>query len=210
MMLSLLLRRLPRFGLHWHLGLGQRLFAAGWGLCLLPVALAAPPEPAVEWAVSDDGATVIDVRAQLAWPRCVEGMRWTGKTCTGKPLLLDRAEATAHAADRWKAEGVPWRLPRAAELQRLVNKAANPPGMDTRLFPASPDLWYWSSTANVSGLRSNQYNYNTIRQGREGDSAAQMAMLNGWAVSLSTGEARGDVARGSKLPVRLVRSHTPQ
>ena len=30
-------------------------------------------------------------------------------------------------------------------------------------------------------------------------------MINGWAVNLSTGEARGDAARASKLPVRLVR-----
>jgi hypothetical protein len=159
-----------------------------------------------DWALSPDGAYVHDLRAGLAWPRCVEGMQWTGKTCSGKPLLLDRGEATALATSRWKAEGVGWRLPRAAELQRLVDKSANPPGINAKYFPASPDLWYWSSTANVSGLRAaNQYNYNTIRNDREGDSAAQMALLNGWAVSLSTGEARGDVARGSKLPVRLVR-----
>ena len=34
-----------------------------------------------------------------------------------------------------------------------------------------------------------------------------MALLNGWAVNMATGEARGDVARASKLPVRLVRPH---
>jgi hypothetical protein len=167
--------------------------------------MAAPPPPEAEWAISDDGAAVIDLRAQLAWPRCVEGMQWSGATCTGKPLLLDRAEASALATARWKAEGVAWRLPRAAELQRLASKSANTPGMDTALFPAAPNLWYWSSTANVSNLRNNQYNYNTLRQGRDGTN--QMAMLNGWAVSLSTGEARGDVARSSKLPVRLVRPH---
>ncbi len=159
-----------------------------------------------DWALSPDGAYVHDLRAGLAWPRCVEGMQWTGKTCTGKPLLLDRAEASALAVNRWKAENIGWRLPRAAELQRLVDKTANPPGLNTRLFPAAPELWYWSSTANVGGLRAaNPYNYNTIRRDLEGDSAGQMALLNGWAVSLSTGEARGDVARGSKLPVRLVR-----
>lgn len=201
-MKSFLLHRLPR--------VHPRLVAAGWVLCMAPFALAEPSQPASEWVVSDDGATVIDVRAQLAWPRCVEGMQWTGKTCTGKPLLLDRAEAAALASARWKAEGVAWRLPRAPELQRLVSKSANRVGIDPRLFPAAPDLWYWSSTANVSSLRHNPYNYNTIRQNREGDSAGQMAMLNGWAVSLSTGEARGDVARGSKLPVWLVRAHGAQ
>ena len=160
-----------------------------------------------DWQLSEDGAHVIDTRARLAWPRCVEGMQWDGKTCTGKPLLLDRAEATALAAQRWKAEGLDWRLPRVPELQRLVDKGISPPGLNPALFPAAPGRWHWSSTSNVNAPRGNPYNYNTIMQGRAGDGAGQMALINGWAVDLSTGEARGDVARGSKLPVRLVRSH---
>jgi hypothetical protein len=32
-----------------------------------------------------------------------------------------------------------------------------------------------------------------------------MAFLHGWAVNSVTGEARGDVTKQSKLPVRLVR-----
>lgn len=184
----------------------RSLAAVVGGLWVLSAVASPQQKGSADWRVSDDGAYVIDVRAQLAWPRCVEGMQWNGTTCTGKPLLLDRAEATALATARWQAEGVAWRLPRAAELQRLVGKAAhNAAGADARLFPAAPDLWYWSSTANVSGVRGNQYNYNTIRQSREGDSAGQMALLNGWAVNMATGEARGDVARASKLPVRLVR-----
>ncbi|WP_342720422.1 DUF1566 domain-containing protein [Acidovorax sp. FHTAMBA] len=184
----------------------RSLAAVVGGLWVLSAVASPQQQGSADWRVSDDGAYVIDVRAQLAWPRCVEGMQWNGTTCTGKPLLLDRAEATALATARWQAEGVAWRLPRAAELQRLVGKAAhNAAGADARLFAAAPDLWYWSSTANVSGVRGNQYNYNTIRQSREGDSAGQMALLNGWAVNMATGEARGDVARASKLPVRLVR-----
>lgn len=197
---SFLLKYRPR------LRRARSLAAVVGGLWVLSAVASPQQQGSADWRVSDDGAYVIDVRAQLAWPRCVEGMQWNGTTCTGKPLLLDRAEATTLAAARWQAEGVAWRLPRAAELQRLVGKAAhNAPGADARLFPAAPDLWYWSSTANVSGVRNNQYNYNTIRQSREGDSAGQMALLNGWAVNMATGEARGDVARASKLPVRLVR-----
>lgn len=162
-----------------------------------------------EWTLSEDGALVIDTRAGLAWPRCVEGMKWSGKTCTGQPLLMDRAAAAALATQRWKTEGVDWRLPRVPELQRLIDKTIRPPGLNPSLFPAAPGGWHWSSTANVSGRGGNQYNYGTIMQGQSGGSG-QMAMLNGWAVSLSTGEARADAARSSQLPVRLVRSHTPQ
>ena len=136
-------------------------------------AQAADSQVAADWSLSADGAYVLDQRAGLAWPRCVAGMQWNGKTCTGQPLLLDRAEATALASERWKAEGVDWRIPRAAELQRLVDKSLSP--------------------------------YGNIAQGRAGDGARQAAVINGWAVNLSTGEARGDAARASKLPVRLVR-----
>ena len=177
------------------------------GLCAAPLVWASEPVVDGDWAVSEDGAYVMDLRAQLAWPRCAEGMVWSGKTCTGKPLLLDRAEATALAADRWKAEGIGWRLPRAAELQRLVNKSQSPAGLNPVLFPAAPGLWHWSATANVSAMNANQYTYGNIAQGRAGNGGAarQAAMLNGWAVNLSSGEARGDAARASKLPVRLVR-----
>ncbi|WP_366145923.1 DUF1566 domain-containing protein [Acidovorax sp.] len=168
-------------------------------------ALAAEPSAPAEWSLSADGAYVLDLRAKLAWPRCVEGMRWTGKTCTGEPLLLDRAEATALATSRWQAEGIGWRLPRAAELQRLVDKSLSPPGLDPRLFPAAPGQWHWSATANVSAPSVNQYNYGNIAQNSRRDGARQAALINGWAVNLSTGEARGDAARASKLPVRLVR-----
>ncbi len=171
---------------------------------VLPVR-AADSTATQDWSLSADGAYVLDHRAGLAWPRCVEGMQWTGKTCTGKPALLDRAEATALATERWQAEGVGWRLPRAPELQRLVDKALSPPGLNPDLFPAAPGQWHWSATSNVSAPSTNQYTYGNIVQGRAGDGARQAAMINGWAVNLSTGEARGDTARASKLPVRLVR-----
>lgn len=173
-------------------------------LVALP-AQATDAQGAADWSLSADGAYVLDQRAGLAWPRCVEGMQWTGKTCMGQPLLLDRAEATALATDRWKAEGVGWRLPRAAELQRLVDKSLSPPGLSPLLFPAAPGQWHWTATTNVSARNTNQYTYGNIAQGRAGDGARQAAMINGWAVNLSTGEARGDAARASKLPVRLVR-----
>ena len=181
------------------------LFALLVGAFAALPARAADSTAAQDWSLSADGAYVLDHRAGLAWPRCVEGMQWTGKNCTGKPLLLDRAEATALAAERWKAEAVGWRIPRAAELQRLVDKSLSPPGLNPILFPAAPGQWHWSSTSNVSAPSVNQYTYGNITQGRSGDGARQAAMINGWAVNLSTGEARGDAARASKLPVRLVR-----
>lgn len=175
----------------------------------------ATTEPAVALALSPDGRLVVDTRARLAWPRCVEGMQWNGRTCTGTPLELDYAQALAHAQARWKAENLPWRLPRAAELRRLVDKSASTPGLDARLFPAAPSGWHWASNTNVQGgLAGNQYNYGNVeraqRQGQGGESLDSTRVNQRFAVDLETGDIRSDAAKYSKLHFRLVRTYTDQ
>lgn len=155
--------------------------------------------------VSPDGQYVFDPRSRLAWPRCVEGMQWNGKTCTGQAKLFDRGEAMALAAARWKAEDVRWRLPRSNELRRMVNKAQNPPGMNPDLFPNAPRDWHWSSSSNVSTGQINPYNYGSVVQGHTEAGSSNMDYANAWAVNMGTGEPRGDVNKSSKLMVRLVR-----
>lgn len=169
------------------------------GLLALACCLAASAGGAADWAVSADGAYVIDVRARLAWPRCIEGMSWNGGACAGTPQLLDHAEAQALAVNRWKAESVRWRLPTSHELKRLAGH------MGTDLFPGSPGGWYWSGSATVNTAQANPYNYGNVMQGRSGDATNRLNYLHGWAVNLSTGEAAGDVSRRNRLPVRLVR-----
>ena len=63
-------------------------------------------------------------------------MQWSGSGCTGRPLLLDRSQASARALQRSTIDGQRWRLPRVNELRRLVNKNATPPGLDAQLFEA--------------------------------------------------------------------------
>ena len=157
------------------------------------------------FSVSADGTLVLDHRAKLAWARCVEGMQWDGTTCKGQPLRMTSAEAATLATERWKTTQVRWRLPRVKELQRLVNKAAQPPGLDPVLFPAAPREWHWSSSANVNRVTTNQYNYGNISSGRTADQGTQLGYLHGWAVNLVSGETDGEVAKSSRLPVRLVR-----
>jgi hypothetical protein len=168
------------------------------------MAAGAPDAP--DMALSDDGSFVLDARAQVAWSRCVEGMRWTGKTCAGTPLLFSHAEAMALALERERTTGLHWRVPRVVELQRLVNKDTRPPSVDPRLFPAAPRGWHWTSTAAINTARVNQYDYGNIMQGRNEQNTNHMAFLHGWAVNLASGESRSDVTKRTKLPVRLVLS----
>src|SRR5205085_2223678 len=36
------------------------------------------------FAISADGQEVTDSTSRLTWRRCAEGMRWDGKTCSGR------------------------------------------------------------------------------------------------------------------------------
>lgn len=171
----------------------------------LALTLVSPLASAADWELSADGAYVIDVRARLAWPRCVEGMTWNGSTCLGQPQMLDHGQAQNLASTRWKAENVRWRLPTSHELQRLVSRQTQPPGLDAWLFPAAPAGWHWSGSSTVNTAPVNPYNYGNVMQGRTEDNTNRLDFLRGWAVNLTTGEAAGDVNRRSRLPVRLVR-----
>ena len=178
---------------------------AGWVLvCCGPWScvpgVAAPAGPLVP---SADGSLVIDTRSHLAWDRCVAGMHWDGRTCTGRAQWLTFAQAKALAEARWKAEGVRWRLPRVPELRRLVDRSANPPAVDAALFPNAPTGWHWTGTSSVNAAAVNPYAYgNVMRGGGGGDS---LHARQAWAVDMGSGQGRGDMGRATPLPVRLVR-----
>ncbi len=160
-----------------------------------------PPQPPL--IVSPDGSLVIDTRARLAWPRCVEGMRWDGRRCAGVARLMTYGEAQAQARQRWQADGVRWRLPRVNELRRLVNRKTQPPSVDAQLFPFMPRDWVWTGTASVNTNTVNPYAYGNVARGGAGES--NMSVQQSWAVDMSSGEARGDVGRATRLHVQLVR-----
>lgn len=183
-------------------------------LCLLPLlglqaAVAAEPAASAASAgalqISDGGQTVTDTRTRLVWARCVEGMHWDGKQCAGEPQRLSFAQASALAQQRAKAEGLRWRLPRVNELSRLVDRAATPPGPDPRLFPQAPRDWHWSGSAKMPGGPSNPYAYKNVMQGRTAGSGDGEAFLLGWAVDMGSARTRDDVAKSTRLPLRLVR-----
>ena len=159
-----------------------------------------PDAPAVHPA--GDGGSIIDEETRLAWSRCVEGMQWNGDTCVGAARSMNHAGAMAAAAARAKKDGLPWRLPRVAELQHVARWA--PPAL--ALFPAAPKGWHWAATAVVDLAPVNQYRYENIRGHVTEESVNRVAFLQGWAVDPATGHARSDVLKRTALPVRLVRS----
>lgn len=161
----------------------------------------APPD----WGLTKDGGHIIHRSVRVAWPRCVEGMQWTGQRCTGKPLQLDHAEALAHAKARAKAEGIAWRLPNMKELQQLMHQNAPPTHSGQALLPPAGEGWCWTSTTTINTPSFNAFNYHNVQRGLTAQNTNQLKFMHAWAVNTATGESHGDVLKRSKLTVRLVR-----
>lgn len=177
--------------------------------CAIGTAQAAGTAEAPEWLTMPDGAYVVHVPAKVAWPRCVEGMRWTGKRCEGQALQLSQSEALALARSRSQAEGVAWRLPSLKELQRLAQQnlhAKAETGTKTPWLPGGDDAWCWTGTAVVDTSTVNEYSYGNAMRGVNAQNMARLQFLHAWAVNTSTGESRKDVLKRTLLSVRLVRS----
>ena len=99
-----------------------------------------------------------------------------------------------------------WRLPRANELRHLVNKEPSPRGESGAVSVLARHLALVQLDPCAGGI--NAYNYGNVMQGSTGGTSSQLGSFrNGWAVDMATGEASGDVARSSRLPVRLVRPY---
>ncbi|MEG3061414.1 MAG: DUF1566 domain-containing protein [Comamonas sp.] len=149
--------------------------------------------------LSDDGSEVRDLRARLAWPRCLQGMEWRNQRCEGMPERLSFGQAQKLAQSKHREDGLRWRLPRAKELQRLRQNAALA-GERAALLPAVPGDWHWTGTAAVNAAPVNQYSYEQTGPGKSRLSAQQA-----WAVDWANGKASGEMGRGNTLLVRLVR-----
>jgi hypothetical protein len=158
-----------------------------------------------DWVVTADGAHIVHRSAGVAWPRCVEGLRWNGRACIGQALQLDHAQALALAQAREKADGVAWRLPHLKELQALAGQNARPAGAQGALLPDSPAGWCWTATANIDTAPVNEYRYGNVMRGVNNQNVARLQFLHAWAVNTDTGEARKDVLKRSPQWVRLVR-----
>lgn len=169
----------------------------------------APPARAVTppagLAASADGQELTDLASGHAWSRCVEGMRWDGRSCQGEAALFTLAEALAMARARSETSGLGWRVPRVPELKSFGERLAHAaqPGS---LAPAAPAGWYWTSTVRIDSEAVNPYAYRSVQRGVTETRADRLVPQVGWAVDLRSGEARGDMPRRERLPLRLVRS----
>jgi hypothetical protein len=98
---------------------------------------------ASRFEIHDD--TVYDKDTGLAWMRCSYGQEWSAAGgCSGSVKLLDWDSAMGL---RWRGDAA-WRLPKKDELQSIVEPACKKPAIDETVFPGTPSIQYWTSTAS--------------------------------------------------------------
>lgn len=182
----------------------MRVSFAAMALALVPGLLAAA-EPPAGLTVSADGQELLDGAGGHAWARCVEGMRWDGRSCQGEAALFTLAEALAMARARSETSGKGWRVPRVPEIKRLGDRLTHAPQAAT-LAPAAPGGWYWTSTVRIDSEAVNPYAYRNVQRGATESHADRLVPQVGWAVDPRTGQARSDMPRRERLPLRLVRN----
>jgi len=91
------------------------------------------------------GDTVYDRSTDLTWTRCSYGQHWTEDGgCSGSVTLLDWNSAIG-----LHLQGdASWRLPQRDELHSIVANNCKRPAIDETVFPGTPSIQYWTSTAS--------------------------------------------------------------
>ncbi len=124
---------------------------------------------------------VIDLFTSTEWMRCSVGQRWDGNTCIGKIISLNHEqmdEVLRIASDQL---GSGWRLPTRKELESLVCKDCKIPKIDSKIFPNTEPIPYWTGERN------------------------KFAKKHFWSVNFYTGNTYGRFYPYQSLAVRLVR-----
>jgi hypothetical protein len=101
---------------------------------------------AKKYVISKDGTEVFDTQTSLTWRRCVEGMKWNGKTCAGYPFGGMLVESLQRAASEARLTGKAWRLPNIKELASLVDTTQPNLAIDLTAFPETPNDQMWSAS----------------------------------------------------------------
>ena len=102
-----------------------------------------PTNPDSVYLENSDG-TVSDTRNGLQWKRCAEGQ--SGSACSGEASTHTWGAALSLAASSSFAGYRDWRLPNIKELKSLVEKCRFDPSINERIFPATPNGFFWSAS----------------------------------------------------------------
>lgn len=109
--------------------------------------------------------TVTDKVTGLMWKKCSEGQVWDGNTCLGFATEMTLNQAVWENRAIWQVIlGVKrkpkvwdefagygdWRLPSVKELHSILLDDPHTPCINTKIFPNTPSLWFWTMPTNAT------------------------------------------------------------
>lgn len=107
--------------------------------------------PAKQFTSHQNG-TVTHLKTGLMWQVCSVGQKWQAGSCKGqaKALTWLAAMQSTQKANQQKLVGFDnWRLPNIKELKSIVEYQCYYPSINLKIFPNTPNGYYWSATPDV-------------------------------------------------------------
>lgn len=108
----------------------------------------APSKPDSAYLLRDNG-TATDTHTGLMWQRCSLGQTFAEETCSGEAASHTWQEALALAASSRAVDFDDWRLPSIRELRSLLENCRVQPAINSRVFPNTPSVEYWSASPSA-------------------------------------------------------------
>lgn len=117
---------------------------------------------------------VEDQLTKLIWQGCPVGL-W-GQECTeGYESSYSWKQALSYCEGLSHGGHEDWRLPNLVELQSITHQRRTNPATDTKAFPRTPSLWFWSSSslAQLQNLAwTVDFGYGLVLQETKSDSGS--------------------------------------
>lgn len=105
----------------------------------------APSIPSKDFTLHGDG-TVTHNPTGLMWMVCSLGATWDGSNCSGAAEKYTWSDALKQAVSSQFGGYTDWRVPNKNELSSIVERSCYGPAINSRIFPATPDSHFWSSS----------------------------------------------------------------
>ncbi|WOH38885.1 DUF1566 domain-containing protein [Thalassotalea fonticola] len=94
--------------------------------------------PNSRFDISEDGASVLDLKTNLTWSRCDLGQVWDNEIqqCQGSALLVDWQVAHEKALIYSASNKNEWRVPNIKELSSIIEERCTRPAANIAVFPS--------------------------------------------------------------------------
>jgi len=93
--------------------------------------------------MDNENGTIFDRVTNLTWQKCSRGQ--DALNCSGNAITSNWANSLSYC-NTLSSSGGKWRLPNRNELASIVDLSGVEPTINNKIFPNTPEVYYWTST----------------------------------------------------------------